>query len=134
MKKIVYAFGVLYAAAGVLLLLSALPNNVADILPAVLVLLSAVPFFALGRTMSETEDLQAKLEDLERRLHAHCRADEPPVQPVPPPAPPQEQARHSWTCVKCGSVNKRGTTTCESCGAHYSAWVNPTQAQPGDPL
>lgn len=133
MKKIVTIFGVLYAAAGVLLLAAALSGDAAGIPSAVLTLLAAVPFFALGRTMSETEELREGLEELESRLRAHCRAEEPPGQPQPPREPPKETAREDWTCVKCGCVNKRGTAVCEGCGARFSPWVNPTREQPEAP-
>ena len=39
---------------------------------------------------------------------------------------PYEASKGTWECVKCGTVNKAGTDTCESCKAHYSPYVNPT--------
>jgi len=35
-------------------------------------------------------------------------------------------AQASWDCVKCGTVNKAGTTRCSNCKAEYSPMVNPT--------
>ncbi len=31
-----------------------------------------------------------------------------------------------WECVKCGTVNKAGTTQCSHCKAAYSPFINPT--------
>ncbi len=37
-----------------------------------------------------------------------------------------EVARGEWDCVKCGTINKTGTSHCSNCNAEYSAWTNPT--------
>lgn len=38
----------------------------------------------------------------------------------------KETARGTWECVKCGTVNKAGTDTCQNCKASYSPFINPT--------
>lgn len=43
-----------------------------------------------------------------------------------PPVNVGEKSENSWQCVKCGTVNKEGTSHCENCGTEYSPSVNPT--------
>ena len=37
-----------------------------------------------------------------------------------------ETANAVWECVKCGTVNKAGTSHCLNCKAEYSPFINPT--------
>ncbi len=37
-----------------------------------------------------------------------------------------EAARAVWECVKCGTINKAGTSHCSNCKAPYSPFINPT--------
>lgn len=38
----------------------------------------------------------------------------------------RETARGAWDCIKCGTVNKAGSSVCGNCGAEYSSLTNPT--------
>lgn len=37
-----------------------------------------------------------------------------------------DTAKAVWECVKCGTVNKAGTSHCSNCKAPYSPFINPT--------
>ena len=39
---------------------------------------------------------------------------------------PADLAKNTWECIKCGTVNKGGTTHCDHCGAAYLTDVYPT--------
>lgn len=45
---------------------------------------------------------------------------------TPPTANYNDTAKGTWECVKCGTVNKAGTTHCSNCKAEYSQFLNPT--------
>ena len=69
----------------------------------------------------ETAWLRTKLRKLENKDNLYTEPE-----PAVPAACHGEAARGTWECVKCGTVNKAGTDTCQSCGAAYSAEINPT--------
>lgn len=64
----------------------------------------------------ETTWLRTKLKELEDVVNPYNSAESA----VP------AVYRGTWECVKCGTVNKAGTDACQSCGAAYSAEINPT--------
>ena len=35
-----------------------------------------------------------------------------------------DTAKGTWECIKCGTVNKSGTTHCDNCKAEYSSYIN----------
>ena len=45
---------------------------------------------------------------------------------TPPTTHYNDTAKGTWKCIKCGTVNKSGTTHCTNCAAEYSSYVNPT--------
>ena len=69
----------------------------------------------------ETAWLRTKLRKLENKDNLYTEPES-----AVPAAYHGEAARGTWECVKCGTVNKAGTDTCQSCGAAYSAEINPT--------
>ena len=69
----------------------------------------------------ETTWLRQKLKRLEEAVNPYNSPES-----AVPAAYHGEAARGTWECVKCGTVNKAGTVTCQSCGAAYSAEINPT--------
>ena len=69
----------------------------------------------------ETAWLRTKLRKLENKDNLYTEPE-----PAVPAVYHGEAARGTWECVKCGTVNKAGTDTCQSCGAAYSAEINPT--------
>lgn len=80
-------------------------------------------YIAVIRNWSCIDDLYAELhywQSRVRRLENDQQEDPEPIEP--PAVHKKETARKPWTCPKCKSVNKPGTTACESCGAHFSSW------------
>ena len=69
----------------------------------------------------ETTWLRTKLKGLENIVNPYNSPES-----AVPAAYHGEAARGTWECVKCGTVNKAGTDVCQSCGAAYSAEINPT--------
>ena len=69
----------------------------------------------------ETAWLRTKLRKLENKDNLYTEPES-----AVPAAYHGEAARGTWECVKCGTVNKAGTDACQSCGAAYSAEINPT--------
>ena len=69
----------------------------------------------------ETAWLRTKLRKLENKDNLYTEPES-----AVPAAYHGEAARGTWECVKCGTENKAGTDTCQSCGAAYSAEINPT--------
>ena len=45
---------------------------------------------------------------------------------APPTTHYNDTAKGTWECIKCGTVNKAGTTHCTNCAAEYSSYINPT--------
>ena len=73
------------------------------------------------RLSEETFWLRTKLKGLENIVNPYNSPES-----AVPAAYHGEAARGTWECVKCGTVNKAGTDACQSCGAAYSAEINPT--------
>lgn len=69
----------------------------------------------------ETAWLRTKLKGLENIVNPYNSPES-----AVPAVYHGEAARGTWECVKCGTVNKSGTDACQSCGAAYSAAINPT--------
>ncbi len=94
-------------------------------------ILSMVPIIAIIANIDSIERLK---EDLNRiRYNIKTLTDE-----INPPKKAEEKdvrvkrnvqtARGAWECVKCGTVNKEGTSSCANCKAEYSVWDNPTDS------
>ena len=95
-------------------------------------ILSLVPIFAIISCLDDIE----KLKDENTMLSYRLKRIENETQPQEtvhnsyPELTHGETARAVWECVKCGTVNKAGTTQCSHCKAPYSPFINPTD----DPL
>ncbi len=77
------------------------------------------PLVAIWVLLSEVEALETKVNYLENE---HIRKDiieNPPVINEVPEAQKGRNAITSWTCAKCGTVNKANTANCENCGSAY---------------
>lgn len=75
----------------------------------------------IERLSNENACLKAKLKKLEDKAEPYTVTE-----PATPTAHHGDTARGTWECVKCGTVNKAGTDTCQGCGTAYSANINPT--------
>lgn len=77
------------------------------------------PLVAIIVLLNEVEILETKVKYLENE---HIRKDiieNPPVTNDIPEVQKGRNAITSWTCAKCGTVNKANTANCENCGGAY---------------
>lgn len=129
MKKLLYILLFLQIISGVYLFFLFLGNNVFAAVVAVFIsILQIVLTLSVIRNTDETERLseetfwlRTKLKELENVVNPYNSPES-----AVPAAYHGEAARGTWECVKCGTVNKAGTDVCQSCGAAYSAEINPT--------
>lgn len=70
---------------------------------------------------TETHWLRERMKRLEESLQGPHEADA-----AIPALKNGEVSRGVWECVKCGTVNKAGTSQCINCKSEYSSWINPT--------
>ena len=129
MKKLLYILLFLQIISGVYLFFLFLGNNAFAAVVAVFIsiLQIALTISVIRNTEDieqlneETAWLRAKLKGLENIVNPYNSPES-----AVPAAYHGEAARGTWECVKCGTVNKAGTDVCQSCGAAYSAEINPT--------
>ncbi len=72
-----------------------------------------------------TDNIISKLKKLESPSNISENAPAPPINQNP------NVAIGTWECIKCGTVNKIGTTNCSNCKADYIPEINPT-SNPND--
>lgn len=77
------------------------------------------PLVAIWLLLSEVEALEVKVNYLENEHRRKDILETPPVQNEIPTAQKGRTAITSWTCAKCGTVNKANTSNCENCGSAY---------------
>lgn len=129
MKKLLYILLFLQIISGVYLFFLFLGNNAfAAVVAGFISILQIVLTLSVIRNTDETERLseetfwlRTKLKELENVVNSYNSPES-----AVPAAYHGEAARGTWECVKCGTVNKAGTDICQSCGAAYSAEINPT--------
>lgn len=129
MKKLLYILLFLQIISGVYLFFLFLGNNAfTAVLAGFISILQIVLTLSVIRNTDETERLseetfwlRTKLKELENVVNPYNSPES-----AVPAAYHGEAARGTWECVKCGTVNKAGTDVCQSCGAAYSAAINPT--------
>ncbi len=129
MKKLLYILLFLQIISGVYLFFLFLGNNAFAAVVAVFIsILQMILTLSVIRNTDETERLseetiwlRTKLKELEDVVNPYNSPES-----AVPAAYHGEAARGTWECVKCGTVNKAGTDVCQSCGAAYSAEINPT--------
>ncbi len=73
----------------------------------------------------DIENLKYELTRLREDLKKQKESDNI-KENTPPTANYNDTAKGTWECIKCGTVNKAGTTHCTNCKAEYSPYVNPT--------
>ena len=129
MKKLLYILLFLQIISGVYLFFLFLGNNAfaAVVAGFISILQIALTISVIRNTEDieqlneETTWLRTKLKGLENMVNPYNSPES-----AVPAAYHGEAARGTWECVKCGTVNKAGTDACQSCGAAYSAAINPT--------
>ena len=129
MKKLLYILLFLQIIGGVFSFFLLIGNNIfaAAIAGFTCILQIALTVSVIRNTedieqlSEETAWLRTKLRKLENKDNLYTEPES-----AVPAAYHGEAARGTWECVKCGTVNKAGTDACQSCGAAYSAEINPT--------
>ena len=132
MKKLLYiilTIDIIASAIGFFALLLSSVITAFLVLP--LILLSLVPLLAIISNLEKIEKLQEevailKYQQKQLQEQPHTLQNTVPEDNTPPAVNRKETARGAWECVKCGTVNKEGTTHCSNCKADYSPWTNPT--------
>lgn len=92
-------------------------------------ILSLMPIIAILICLYRIDDLieenyalRYKIKSLEDNVNVERELQNP----THPELDRLVDAQATWDCVKCGTVNKAGTTRCLNCKAEYSPIVNPT--------
>ena len=77
------------------------------------------PLVAVFVLLIEVEVLETKVNYIENEFIRKDFAENPPELNKVPEAQKGTNAITSWTCVKCGTVNKANTANCENCGSAH---------------
>lgn len=129
MKKLLYILLFLQIIGGVFSFFLLIGNNIfAAVLAGFTCILQIALTVSVIRNTEDIEQLSEETAWLRTKLKGLENIVNPYNSPesAVPAAYHGEAARGTWECVKCGTVNKAGTDTCQSCGAAYSAEINPT--------
>lgn len=131
MKKLLYAVIVLQIFAAIVNFIAMLSASVfyAVILTPISLLSVVIPI-AILRNMENSENLDSEVFYLRSRVNALEKAISGKSEDNEAEVPTERDGDVSfgnWKCIKCGTVNKKGTTRCDGCKAAYSLELNPTQ-------
>ena len=131
MKKLLHILVALQIFSAIVNFIGNLSNSVAlAVILAAISLVSVVIPIAILRNTESTEDLDAQVFYLRSRINALEKAINSKSTDSDEGATTEREGDVSygdWKCLKCGTVNKKGTTRCEGCKAAYSLELNPTQ-------
>jgi len=129
MKKLLYAYLSLQVFAAVINLLSTL--QISAILAVIIFIISLIGVIlpiAIIKNLDNIEEIQSEifrlrqnLRQMERALNGEDIEDQTVVASTN-----AEVAGGVWKCIKCGSINKEGTSYCANCKAAYCFENNPT--------
>ena len=129
MKKLLYILLFLQIIGGVFSFFLLIGNNIfAAVIAGFTCILQITLTLSVIRNTEDIEQLNEETAWLRTKLKWLDNIVNPYNSPesAVPAAYHGEAARGTWECVKCGTVNKAGTDACQSCGAAYSAEINPT--------
>lgn len=129
MKKLLYILLFLQIIGGVFSFFLLIGNNIfAAVIAGFTCILQITLTLSVIRNTEDIEQLNEETAWLRTKLKGLENIVNPYNSPesAVPAAYHGEAARGTWECVKCGTVNKAGTDACQSCGAAYSAEINPT--------
>lgn len=103
------------------------------VISAVIAVMQIVLTLSVVINIGDIEELRAETQWLRERMkHLEEFAEDPRETAVTVPAlKNSEISRGVWECIKCGTVNKSGTSQCINCKSEYSSWVNPTDSCAG---
>ena len=131
MKKLLYVHLVLQIIAAIVNFIALLSSSIfyALVLTPISLLGVVIPI-AILKNMENSENLDSEVFYLRSRVNALEKAINGKSEDGEEEAPTEREGDVSfgnWKCIKCGTVNKKGTTRCEGCKAAYSLELNPTQ-------
>ena len=92
-------------------------------------ILSLVPTIALISCLDGVEKLEeenAMLSYRLKKLENEILQPDTVTETSYPELKHGDTSRAVWECIKCGTVNKEGTSHCSNCKAEYSPFINPT--------
>ena len=92
-------------------------------------LLELVPLIAIINNIDSIENLYSEIYELKHRLKIYednNNEAKPKSNNTIQVVENRQAARGAWECVKCGTINKAGSDTCQNCKALYSPTINPT--------
>ena len=92
---------------------------IAALITLAIMIVAMAPLIAIRMLLSEVEILEVKVDYLENEIRRKKMEDTPPIFNKVPVAQKGRKAITSWTCAKCGTVNKANTSNCENCGSAY---------------
>ena len=120
---------ILALAVAFIMMLTASPIYAVIIL--LLGILEIVPIIAIISCLDDIEKLKGENTMLSYRLKKleNETLPEETVHNSYPELIHGDTAKAVWECVKCGTVNKKGTSECSNCKAEYSPWTNPTDSE-----
>ena len=123
---ILLGINILALAVAFIMMLTASPVYAVIIL--LLGILEIVPIIAIISCLDDIEKLKGENTMLSYRLKKleNETLPEETVHNSYPELIHGDTAKAVWKCVKCGTVNKAGTTHCSNCKAPYSPFINPT--------
>lgn len=82
-------------------------------------LVALCPLVAIVVLLHSVENLETRVTYLEDELIRQDVRENPPTERQIPERKTGSFALVDWTCQKCGTVNKKGTSSCEHCGAAH---------------
>ncbi len=92
---------------------------IAAIFSAVVGLAIICPLVAVAILLNSVDRLETQVNYLENELIRKDIKNNPIEESAVPIANKGRNAIVDWTCPKCKTVNKKGTSNCENCGAAH---------------
>ena len=128
MKKLLYVLLIINIISITIGFIILLPISVLlALLYLTIAALSLVPTIAVIRLLDDIELMQDNITHLYNKLHKLENLNQNETSENPEPAARHgEEAKPPWKCVKCGTVNKAGTTNCSNCDNEFSPTLNQT--------
>ena len=129
MKKCLYVLLVLQVLACAVSFIMLLPRSV--ILAIVFICINSLTIgltYAVINNINNIEDLwvECSRQRLEiKKITNKLEFEETGIVKTPV-MDDSEISNGVWECIKCGTVNKKGTKSCSNCKAKYSSIINPT--------
>lgn len=77
------------------------------------------PLAAIVVLLHNVDELETRVNYLEDELIRRDARENPATEQNPPEKRTGSNALVDWTCQKCGTVNKKGTSSCEHCSAAH---------------